>query len=582
MPPNQRQHQDISRNSMPWLGEDDDDALFMTSAICPPDHPFDGSDIASALGNGIGNVAEWNYELGGLDESRIQQYHPYQPQHTNAGPMPMLSTENPNTSAPDNSYPSETQGGELFNSVNPDYPSMQHNMSTRYANKLPGSGFPNPKNSNLNLDASNRHNDSTAAARSSQEQPAHKRRRTHPPQQDPATISSSTFDTGQYSYNSHMPIPLPTLTYITSCACSLWLSQYPENPHFEPDDHAICALSTAFETPTESLRHWFKSRHKFPPSVAQDVTSIADNGCRLWTSLRPGARPNVYIICALSIAFNKPFDYIREWFDRTLQADMVSCQGTTALTAPSTINKDVTAKYQHNQKSCKNGQNTSSCEGWTAELPYSCTFRCGIRFKRKSDWQRHEETNQPQSIWQCIVGRCQSKPFVTTRRDKVKKHLEDHHTNVDDHHIDSFRIPVDSRFSTMCIFDGCEMNFVEGQSQHRWKERLDHIAKHMESGSWDASNLKELEPGSISGNDEWIMILYSMLHPLMNIKSNDLVWWSHSRETEGHILTWLRRPFCVWRVHVRWLWSDIRLRIVFIPSHPPPPMSFILGNSLVD
>jgi hypothetical protein len=528
MPPNQRQHQDISRNFMPWLSEDDGNAPYMTSTFCPSDqnhfrgkpcvnsninsstvtdsmhaigpwssqsshdHAFGGSDIASASGNGIRNGAEWNNELGGLDQTGLQQRNLYRPHHTSTVPMPTLSIENFSESGHDNPCLLEIQGRGLFDTFDPDNPWM----STYFANNLPGSVSPISKNTNLNPDASNCRSESTAAARSSHGQPAHKRRRTHPPQHDHTAISSSTSGTELYSYSSHLSIPPPTLTYITSCACSLWLSQYPETPHLEPDDHAICALSTAFETSTEALRHWFKSRHQFTPSATQDITSIADNGCRLWASLRPGARPNVYIICALSIAFNKPFDYIREWFDRTIQADMVNGKDTTALTAPSPINKDVAAKYQYNQKSCRNGQNTSRCEGWTAELPYSCTFRCGIRFKRKSDWQRHEETNQPQNIWQCIVGRCHPKPFVTIRRDKIKKHFEDHHTDVEDHHIDSCHIPVDSRFCTMCVFDGCEKNFIEGQSQHRWKERLDHIAKHMESGSWDASNLKELESGA--------------------------------------------------------------------------------------
>jgi len=528
MPPNQRQHQDISRNSIPCLSEGDNNAPFMTSAFCPSDqnhsrgipcmycdssivndntypigqwppqslqdHPFGGSDIPSALDNEIRNVAEWNHESNGLDQSGVQQYNSYRPQDTTTRPVPMLSTENSDISGSDNSCLLETQD-RGFDSVSPNYASMQYGTSPWNVINSPSSASPTSKSTNLNLDASNHHSDSTATSQSLREQPKHKRRRTHPPQQDPTTISNSTSGTEHYCYSSHMSMPPPTLTYITSCACSLWLSQYPEDPHLEPDDHAICALSTAFETPTEAIRHWFKNCRQFSPSATQDITSIADNGCRLWTSLRPGARPNVYIICALSIAFNKPFDYIREWFDKTLQADPVSGKGTTALTAPLTIHKSIAAKYQHNQKSCKNGQNTSRCEGWTAELPYSCTFRCGIRFKRKSDWQRHEETNQPQSIWQCIVGRCQSKPFVTTRRDKVRKHLEDHHTDVEDRHIDSCHVPVDSRFSTMCIFNGCEKTFIEGQSQHRWKERLDHIAKHMESGSWDASSLKELELG---------------------------------------------------------------------------------------
>lgn len=44
------------------------------------------------------------------------------------------------------------------------------------------------------------------------------------------------------------------------------------------------------------------------------------------------------------------------------------------------------------------------CKDWDPARKYSCTSGCGQNFKKKCDWERHENGNRPQEAWLCNHG----------------------------------------------------------------------------------------------------------------------------------------------------------------------------------
>ncbi|KAF2840632.1 hypothetical protein M501DRAFT_902473, partial [Patellaria atrata CBS 101060] len=116
-----------------------------------------------------------------------------------------------------------------------------------------------------------------------------------------------------------------------------------------------------------------------------------------------------------------------------------------------------------------------------------CTSGCGYQSKRKDDWQRHEEINQPQEIWSCIRCRTQSRRhhFIAHRKDKLIEHIKNKHADLLDKNrnqlfverlddlVNKSKFDVPPTFKRRCGF--C------GQRFFNWKKRNTHIFRHFKN-----------------------------------------------------------------------------------------------------
>lgn len=105
--------------------------------------------------------------------------------------------------------------------------------------------------------------------------------------------------------------------------------------------------------------------------------------------------------------------------------------------------------------------------------PYRCTFNCGYATKRAFDWQRHEETHEPQKLWLCHYCRQNddSNPFLVNRKDKFLKHARDAHEARDPEEVlDMSKLRFNAKFDPQCPL--CP------QRHDTWEERCQCVLNH--------------------------------------------------------------------------------------------------------
>lgn len=166
----------------------------------------------------------------------------------------------------------------------------------------------------------------------------------------------------------------------------------------------------------------------------------------------------------------------------------------------------------HEPRKCKPVENAALLI-WDPEKPFQCTRKCGQNFQKKDDWRKHEEIKFPQEGWVCTlktvvtangVRRCAYCEQINPAHDHAsthhrkhwaacqaqahncceksfyrKQHFKQHFKSVHPHlqasdYEPSSYFPIESDFSRHCGF--CTARFGT------WKDRLNHIAEHFETG----------------------------------------------------------------------------------------------------
>ena len=282
-------------------------------------------------------------------------------------------------------------------------------------------------------------------------------------------------------------------------ACHLWLST---NPYQHPPKYVMSGLAFAFQVPFDKIRQWFRtqlrgvrqnasSASQSPPELPRmdPPSSVAIAACHIWLSTHFNAMPPEHVIFALSLAFASSFDSLCDWFRTQLKP----C-GRVRVS----IDSNIILSYRTNQHKCNRNNHDDSTTYFTRDKdkPYACTSRCGRNFKTKDDWRKHEEINYPQKIWLCQLPGCAAKPHekrVKFRKEHFKKHLELYHNGetLDENEVAKSCITIDSIFHSECLFHGCNTML------YTWKDRINHVAKHFSTQSWNSSEWRLLKGSNL-------------------------------------------------------------------------------------
>lgn len=227
------------------------------------------------------------------------------------------------------------------------------------------------------------------------------------------------------------------------------------DPPLECGVHAFLGRAT-------KLRRHVKSWQDFPTNTKVDC-------CVLFTSNEGGFPSPAQIIELASKHSQRPED-VEAWF----QDQCNRPKNQKLRTAVSTPEPDITLPYRKNQRMCVPvlvSESASLLEK-DQDKQYPCTNRCGAKFNRLGDWEKHEERNYPQELYHC--GDCPSrhKPFF--RKDKFRDHVRNvfGKTAVTEERVNRGRISIASEFPKQCIFTACYHKFLS------WKDRSKHLRRH--------------------------------------------------------------------------------------------------------
>lgn len=128
---------------------------------------------------------------------------------------------------------------------------------------------------------------------------------------------------------------------------------------------------------------------------------------------------------------------------------------------------------------------------------YECTFGCGYRTKFVLNWERHEESHQPQNFWLCAVCNQEKRPVCLVHRpEKLREHIQDKHasSNTKDL-IESSQLAYKAGFKPRCGFCGYAFK--------SWEDRNKHILYHFNAEGSDARNMSQWrESSSSDGSDK--------------------------------------------------------------------------------
>ncbi|MCJ1354706.1 MAG: hypothetical protein MMC33_004695 [Icmadophila ericetorum] len=169
---------------------------------------------------------------------------------------------------------------------------------------------------------------------------------------------------------------------------------------------------------------------------------------------------------------------------------MYSENGSHASATMKTGISDADSIQQNLPMKClpSNDRQLLSSFGQDRSKPFACTNRCGLTFKRKDDWKKHEERNFSPNMWRCWKLSCMADKTAYSRKDKFRNHLRSKHGigSFTEEEINSHRVPVNVDFDRRCIIRSCDKLF------HRWNERIDHIWKHF-CKPWNVSQWRETD-----------------------------------------------------------------------------------------
>lgn len=198
----------------------------------------------------------------------------------------------------------------------------------------------------------------------------------------------------------------------------------------------------------------------------------------------------------LSECFGSSVEPIRNWFRRNVTLSIED--EDTGYQTMRDLEIDITSLYQGN-RGCKRRATSIGVRAVTSILtprnearPYACTSRCPNCFKDKAAWERHEEKNRVQRLWVCSLEGCrnkeQRKRVWLNRKEHYINHVSNHHSGLGTtpQDIDDCCVEMRSNFDKHCIFRSCDQIF------HSWKQRINHIGKHLR-GPWHMSDWRDMD-----------------------------------------------------------------------------------------
>ncbi|UJO19247.1 Serine/threonine-protein kinase Nek7 [Fulvia fulva] len=114
---------------------------------------------------------------------------------------------------------------------------------------------------------------------------------------------------------------------------------------------------------------------------------------------------------------------------------------------------------------------------------FRCTWGCTYSSDSRFDWERHEESKQPQNFWACIScrGSDTGASFITHRRDKLFPHIHSMHPTEEsnkDQLREKSKVQYEAPFIRHCGYTCVSTGQVCGHIFKSWKERNDHWIAH--------------------------------------------------------------------------------------------------------
>ena len=247
----------------------------------------------------------------------------------------------------------------------------------------------------------------------------------------------------------------------------------------------------------------------------QRLSSLAISACMLWLEGNNQQLPQKQEIFGLSLAFSAPYEPLRRWFKE--RANSIKHE-SFASSAEERERSDVQSILHNSEVKCtpSNDQKLLSSLGQDRSKPFACTNRCGMTFKRKGDWKRHEERNFSQAVWRCWKLSCPLQNRVFNRKDKFRNHLRSTHgtNSFTEEDLDIHRIPLDTTFDRQCIFRACDEKF------NHWNQRLDHIWKHF-CKPWNVSQWRNSQKLTDADESESTIGLDSFSSDTSNVSQAD-------------------------------------------------------------
>ncbi|MCJ1411050.1 hypothetical protein MMC19_005138 [Ptychographa xylographoides] len=264
---------------------------------------------------------------------------------------------------------------------------------------------------------------------------------------------------------------------------------YKLSKHVSLNSQTLCPAPSESSSPSQLLH-----QNELVTHPRQKLSRKAIAACYLWLTHHCGKSPTEYQLLGLSLAWGASYESLQRWFKkpkdiRTPSYTTIQTQSEGSGTAemfnryPVACSANKTLIYQDNQILRHSHGKDLPVYKRDAMKPYACTFRCDYKAKKKGEFKKHEERHYPQQLWQC--DQCDHQPFF--RRGRFQAHLMGKHdySDVLSEAIRRCALSIDSQYPRMCILQSCETTL------HPWKNRIDHIAKHMEE-PWDMSEWRDL------------------------------------------------------------------------------------------
>ncbi|EME43643.1 hypothetical protein DOTSEDRAFT_72865 [Dothistroma septosporum NZE10] len=156
---------------------------------------------------------------------------------------------------------------------------------------------------------------------------------------------------------------------------------------------------------------------------------------------------------------------------------------------------------------------TKDCTPGKSIGKYHCTWGCTYSTDSRFDWERHEESKQPQNFWACIIcrGLNNGASFITHRRDKLFPHIHSMHSKEENNKVevrDKSKVAYEAPYIRDCSYTMPSTGRPCGHIFESWKERNDHWIAHFNDdadGLDDQLHLpgnKDVGDGGSTGNSK--------------------------------------------------------------------------------
>ena len=198
---------------------------------------------------------------------------------------------------------------------------------------------------------------------------------------------------------------------------------------------------------------------------------------------------------ALKCLFNIPDAQFENWFTQNMPEDSV--YGSIAQTYIISIDELIVQHRGGTRHCCR--KKATACKGQGlnvvprpnqgAAFDYICTNGCGARFPSRDAWRSHEMKSWGQILYICQASTCRdtNRKRHWVYKEGIRAHDKTHHRSADGSNLEVLQeeFPINSNHRTDCVFIECS------HSIRSFKEQINHIGQHYESGDWGGWHWRE-------------------------------------------------------------------------------------------